>query len=99
MTSRSGIIPTFYPRELESLLYEHERAPTDVDADRRMRRALVERPCRRRAGAIRRRDRRVAVVRRRSAEPSLLAAQPDHRGELQRARGRLALPDRQPWTP
>ena len=40
--------------------------------------------------------RRVAHLRRRSRQHALLAARPDQRRQLQQARGRLALQDRQP---
>ena len=51
--------------------------------------------CRRTAGGTAGRQ-RVAVVRRRPAESALLAARADRRLELQRARGGVALQDRQP---
>ena len=57
------------------------------------------RPCldeRRGPGAIGREERRMADLRRRSRQHALLAARSDQRGELQQARGRLALQDRQP---
>src|SRR6476660_3305162 len=81
MTSRSGIIWTFYVLECADEI----RSCFGAGPRRR-----------RRAAGRAAREHGVALLRRRFTEPSLLAARADYSRQLQHARDRVAVQDREP---